>query len=275
MSGRIDGGLRRAQYSLRYVVFSAYYAAVRRNHRHGWYAPKKRVGSASFRSYELVNKHGDDALLRRLLRACEPGDVVYDVGANTGVYSLAVAANEPTARVVAFEPNPDVAAQLRANVARNGFGDRITVREEGVGDRTEIRRFHRSTYDELGSFDARNAGAWEASVRDEVDVHVVALDDIVEGIGAGDKDGDEDGDLPSPDHLKIDVEGYGLEVLRGARETLRSVRPTVYFEPHREGGEDRTDEVASLLRSLGYRIRARPGAWLCVPTADEVAETTD
>ncbi|WP_224332385.1 FkbM family methyltransferase [Haloprofundus halobius] len=268
MSGRIDGAIRRAQYSLRYVVFSAYYAAVRRNHRHEWYAPKKRVGSASFRSYELVNKHGDDVLLHRLLHACEPGDVVYDVGANTGVYSLAVAASEPDTRIVAFEPNPDVAAQLRANVDRNGFGDRITVREEGVGAATGTRRFHRSTYDELGSFDARNAGAWEASVRDEIDVHVVALDDVVAGVGADNTGEGEDGELPPPDHIKIDVEGYGLEALRGARETLRSARPTVYFEPHTEGGEDRTADVASLLRSLGYRIRIRPDAWVCTPKTE-------
>ncbi|WP_224269754.1 FkbM family methyltransferase [Haloprofundus salinisoli] len=255
--------LRHPFYGLRYALFSAYYAVSGFNHRHELYASRKHAGPASFRSYELSDKHVDDVLLGRLLRACEPGDVVYDVGANTGVYSLAVAAVEPTARVVAFEPNPDVAAQLRTNVDRNGFGDRVAVREEGVGEETETRRFHRSTYDELGSFDARNAGAWEASVRDEIDVRVVALDDIASG------------ELPAPDHLKVDVEGYGLEVLRGARETLRSARPTVYFEPHTEGGEDRTDEIASLLRSLGYRIRVRPGAWLCIPTAAEAAETVD
>ncbi|KTG10481.1 SAM-dependent methyltransferase [Haloprofundus marisrubri] len=255
---------------LRYVVFSAYYEAIRRNHRHQWYAPKKRVESASFRSYELINKHGRDVLLRRLLRNCGPDGVVYDVGANTGVYSLAVAAAEPTAQVVAFEPNPLVAAQLRTNVACNGFESRIDVREAGVGAETGTQRFHLSSYDELGSFDARNAGAWEASVRDEVDVEIVAIDDIVDGTSTGSRKPSASDDVVAagtspPDHLKIDVEGYGLEVLRGARETLASARPTVYFEPHTEGGEDRTDDVAALLRSLGYRIRVRPDAWLCVP----------
>ncbi|WP_224447398.1 FkbM family methyltransferase [Haloprofundus salilacus] len=255
--------LRHPFYALRYALFSAYYFVSRFNHRHELYASRKHAGPASFRSYELTDKHVGDVLLGRLLRACEPGDVLYDVGANTGVYSLAVAAAEPAARVVAFEPNPDVAAQLRTNVERNEFGDRIAVREEGVGAATETRRFHRSSYDELGSFDPRNAGAWEASVRDGIDVSVVALDDVVEGVGDDSENGG--GELPPPDHVKIDVEGYGLEVLRGARETFVSARPTVYFEPHVEGGEDRTDEIASLLRSLDYRIRVRPGAWICVP----------
>jgi FkbM family methyltransferase len=231
----------------RAAAFSTYYAAVRVNHRRELYAPRKRVGDASFRSYELVNKHGRDLLLRRLLDACGPDEVVYDVGANTGVYSLAVAASVPGASVVAFEPNPDVREHLSANVRLNGF-ENVDVRGEGVGDRSGARTFYRSTYDELGSFRRENAAGWEARVRDAVEVPVATLDGVVAR-----------GEAPPPDHLKVDVEGFGREVLTGARETLETHRPAVYFEPH--DGED-LDAIGSLLEAAGYAIRTRPEGWI-------------
>lgn len=252
----------------RFLVFSAYYTAIAVNHRHELYAPTKRVGDATFRSYELVNKHGRDVLLRQLLARCGPADVVVDVGANTGVYSLAVAAAEPTARVVAFEANPAVCAQLRTNVRRNGFGERIDVRAVGLGDESGTRSFYRSTYDELGSFAAANASAWEARIRDAVDVPIARLDTLI-----------ADGDVPPPDHLKVDVEGFGYDVLRGAEETLRRYRPIVYFEPHAVDDAERdADAVAGFLRSLGYRVRTREGtesAWVCDPESSEPGESSE
>lgn len=250
----------------RFLVFVTYYRAIAVNHRYELYAPTKRVGDVTFRSYELVNKHGRDVLLHQLLARCGPDDVVVDVGANTGVYSLAVAAAEPTARVVAFEANPAVCAQLRTNARRNGFGKRIDVRAVGLGNDAGTRRFYRSTYDELGSFAAANASAWEAQIRETVDVPIARLDDLVAA-----------GDISAPNHLKVDVEGFGYDVLRGAEETLRRCRPIVYFEPHAVDDEKRdADAVADFLRSLGYRIRTREGrenAWVCEPESSKSTRT--
>lgn len=235
---------------LRRPFYAAYYAASRTNHDRELVATRKRVDDATFRSYEPLLRHGDDVLLRRLRSAVASDDVVYDVGANTGVYSLAVAATHPHARVVTFEPDPSVASHLAANVRANGF-ENVTVREAGVGAETGTRRFYRSTYDELGSFRADRAAAWEADVRDTAEVPVVALDDVV-----------ADGSHPPPDHLKIDVEGGAAAVVDGARDVLESARPRVYFEPH-DGDERRA--VAAALSSLGYEIRTRPDGWVCAP----------
>lgn len=248
----------------RTLIFGTYYAAIAVNHRYELYAPEKRVGEATFESYELVNKHGRDTLLHALLARCNPGDVVVDVGANTGVYSLAVAAAEPTATAVAVEPNPAVCAQLRTNVRLNGYERRIQVLETGLGNETGTRPFYRSTYDELGSFEATNAGAWEARVRDSFDVSIARLDELVDNER-----------IPAPDHVKVDVEGFGYDVLRGAESTLRRHRPVVYFEPHRVADSDRNEHaVADFLTSLGYRIRTRENgenaenAWICEPITD-------
>ncbi|SDM14390.1 methyltransferase, FkbM family [Halogranum gelatinilyticum] len=246
----------------RFLVFSGYYAAVGYNHRYELYAPAKRVGDARFRSYELVNKHGRDGLLRALLANCDSGETVVDVGANTGVYSLAVAAARPTARVVAFEPNPAVCEQLRTNVRLNDFEDRVDVRAEGLGSESGTATFYRSTYDELGSFVADNAAGWEARVRDTVEVDVRRLDDLV-----------ADGEVPPPDHLKIDVEGFGYDVVTGSLQTIRNHRPVVYFEPHAVADPTRdADAVGDRLRSVGYRIHERENGWVCRP---ETATETD
>jgi FkbM family methyltransferase len=242
---------------LRLLVFSTYYVLVGLNHRYELFAPRKWVDGATFRSYELVNKHGGDRLLTRLCRSVEPGDVVIDAGANTGVYALAVAATCPDAWVVAFEPSPTVVEQCRTNVRLNDFEDRIDVRGVGLGHESGEATFYRSNYDELGSFNAGNAGAWEASVEETVSVPVATVDEFV-----------VDGGMSPPDHLKIDVEGFEHEVLLGARETLRRHRPVVYLEVHDVPGVTRAEHeaaLAGLLRACGYRIRRRGSEWHCLP----------
>src|SRR5439155_25681636 len=61
--------------------------------------------------------------------------------------------------------------------------------------------------------------------------------------------------LPPPDLLKIDVEGFELEVLRGASATLRSARPRVFVELHGLEAADRrrnVSDIVSHMRGLGY-----------------------
>ena len=248
---------------LRLIVFSTYYVLVGLNHRYELFAPRKAVDGATFRSYELVNKHGGDRLLAALCRSVESGDVVVDAGANTGVYALAVAATCPGASVVAFEPSPGVVEQCRTNVRANGFADRVDVRAVGLGSEAGEATFYRSTYDELGSFNAGNAGAWEASVAEAVSVPVATVDGLV-----------EDGEMSPPDHLKIDVEGFEREVLLGARETLCRHRPVVYLEVHdvpdaEVARADHEAALATLLRDCGYRIRRRGSEWHCLPQSVE------
>src|SRR5439155_7240762 len=59
-------------------------------------------------------------ILRELLRALKPGDVVWDVGANVGMYAMLIArAVGPAGRVCAFEPSRACFGRLQENIDRN------------------------------------------------------------------------------------------------------------------------------------------------------------
>lgn len=242
--GRISSLVRRFGYR-------SYFGLVALNYRYRLFARHNHTPAGSFRCYELFNRHGDDPMLAAAGEACGPSDVVYDVGANVGVYALALAAGSPDRRVFAFEPSPQTVGHLRANVERNELADRIAVRPQGLGAESGEATFYVSTYPELSGFDCESATRWEATVADTVQVPVTTLDRVVsEG--------------PEPDVVKLDVEGAGPDVLAGGRETLESVSPTLFIEVHEEGLSDQlVAEMKTVLEEVGYHIDEREGYWRC------------
>lgn len=259
----ISGALSDALSATRSLPNAAYYRLAGANYRYRVVATEKRVRKGSFRSYELYHRHGNDWLLAALLDRCRDGDVVIDVGANTGVYALSVAAEYPESRVVALEPNPEIAETLRANVAVSGFEDRIRPLDIGLGTESGSLPFYRSSYHELSSFNRFNAERWGARIVSREVIRVEPLDSLVDA-----------GDVPPPDHIKIDTEGFGLDVLQGARGTLATHRPFVYIEPHarHDGESDDTGTAAAgirdLLVELEYAIIPGEDGWVCVPEGE-------
>src|SRR5580704_13125054 len=79
-----------------------------------------------FGTYFLAEDH-----LRCWTAAAKGSKVVFDVGANAGIYSLAALAIQPDATVHAFEPTPEIAARLRETAKLNGL-DRLYVHEAAV-----------------------------------------------------------------------------------------------------------------------------------------------
>jgi FkbM family methyltransferase len=76
----------------------------------------------------------DPGAVARLRTLVQSGDVIWNVGANVGVYVLQLAQLVgPTGRVVAFEPNPVAADLIEKNVNFNDFGNRVTVVRAAVG----------------------------------------------------------------------------------------------------------------------------------------------
>jgi len=176
---------------------------------------------------------------RRILR---PGELFVDVGAHVGLYSLW--ALDAGASVIAVEPNPDAAGQLRANLARNGYTAEVI--EAAVG--ATPGRMAMAGADLLRQHlvldatpDGTPTGAGTVEVR--------VLDDVI-------------GDRPVRG-LKIDVEGAERLVLEGSARLLGEGRVDVLQLEWNECsldllGEDR-GPLAQMLEDRGF-VLARPDA---------------
>ncbi|MDQ2051832.1 FkbM family methyltransferase [Natronolimnohabitans sp. A-GB9] len=238
----------------RSVGYRTYYRLANANYERELLARRNRTPAGTIRCYEPLNRHGRDAMLAALEEQCGPDDVIYDVGANVGLYALALASGAPERRIVAVEPSPAARKRLRTNVRLNDLEDRIAIEPCGLGTETDERPFYVSTYPECSAFDRESATRWEATVAAVRSVPVRRLDDLV-----------EDG-APVPDVVKLDVEGAAPAVLRGARETLERHRPTVFLEVHDEGlPGDVPGETRAVLEAVSYGIRKREGYWWCRP----------
>lgn len=243
--------LGRAAARLRGLAYDAYHRLARLNYERELLPRRTATPAGPVRTYEPWTRHGGSEMLAALCDRCGPADVVYDVGANVGVYALALATGAPDRHVVAFEPSPPALDRLRANRRLNDPAGRIDVRPHGLGDATGERPFYVSTYPQLSAFDRESARRWEADVAAVVEVPVRRLDDV-----AG----------PPPDVCKVDVEGAAPAVLRGGRETLARHRPALFVEVHDEGlSGDVPGETRAVLDDLDYAVSERDGYWRCEP----------
>lgn len=137
----------------------------------------------------------DMAFMQHMLRS---GDTFVDVGANVGVYSM-LAANRG-AHVLALEPVPASYEQLLDNIYLNRFTDLVTARNTGVG----------AVCGEL-CFSIREGSTNHVLTQDEVVEDAVAVTvDTLDSLTVG----------QHPIMLKIDVEGFETEVVRGASDLL-------------------------------------------------------
>ena len=162
----------------------------------------------------------------RFVSLIRPGDVVFDVGAAHGYYTLLSARLAgPAGKVVAFEPFPENAAFLRAHVGKNRFGN-VVIRQEAVSDRNGTIGFGRGSGTGTGRIDA--SGTLQVPLR--------TLASVASELGL------------RPDHIKIDVEGAEMGVLRGAGSLLDS-HPTLFLSTH---GPDIHRECCEFLSARGY-----------------------
>jgi FkbM family methyltransferase len=179
--------------------------------------------------------------VRWIERSVGPGDVLYDVGANIGSYSL-IAAAQPVddVRVVAVEPGYASYAALCDNVTLNGFQGTVTPLPVVLSDRTGmVELAYRST--EPGAAEHVLGPGAPATYRQPV--LSFRLDDLVSLLG-----------LTAPTLLKVDVDGAERSVLAGAPRALASSGlRSVLIEIRRE----RSDEIVPLLEEAGFAVRER------------------
>jgi FkbM family methyltransferase len=143
-----------------------------------------------------------------------PNDVLLDIGANVGMYSIWAAASRGT-RVYAFEPESQNYAILNKNIFLNRFADRVTAYCVALSDQPG--------FGDLNLTDFR-AGASCHTFGEMVDFKLEPKTPVFsQGCYATTVDAVVSaGQIPVPKHIKIDVDGIEHKVIAGARETLRN-----------------------------------------------------
>ena len=194
--------------------------------------------------------------IRRFLSPyIQPGQIVFDVGANEGEWTRVL--RRLGARVIAVEPQ-----SVCAEIIRSRFGDdpMVKVVESAAGDRPGRGALHPAV---TGSSHASMSDEWRrVSIAHwgmppdgwlaEVEVPVTTLDALIEEFG-------------SPSLCKIDVEGFEAKVLAGLSHAL----PILTFEFHNSMVHE-IDRCVQLLDGLGeYRYRVFIDEWPD-PAGDEV-----
>ena len=164
--------------------------------------------------------------------------VFFDVGANIGYYSL-MAAKHGATRVIAFEPNPELAKRCRLNIELNGFDNRIEVVEAALGEKKGTLRLMLDEVD-LGS------SSIVSNVRGtrEIPVNVVSLNEVITKMG-----------VSRIDVLKIDVEGMEDRILKPFFLTAqKSILPKMVIIEDTNKCVWNWDIIGWMLLG-GYRIR--------------------
>lgn len=164
--------------------------------------------------------------------------VIVDVGAQSGLYSL-YAGFLPECKFFAFEPFEDTYAMLLDNLQLNNIYN-VKAFPYALGAKEEKKLLHVPDHlglNTLGSSPKR-FDTWK-----DVEVQVKRLDDML----LSEK---------SVDYIKCDTEGWELNVLKGAEESIRKWKPELFIEVNGTNLEQcglREEELTDFIKSLGYR----------------------
>ena len=225
-----------------------YHAYLSRRSRRG--GIERRVGGHAIRvryPYSELAAAYEAAVVDALLGAARPGAIVFDVGANFGLYTLLAArAVGPAGRVFAFEPAAATAGVLEDHVTLNGVAERVEVVLEVVDDRTGTVEFWEHGTSLAASLSEASARTGEEFVEGHATKAIrpaVSIDDFCRRRSV------------QPDVVKIDAEGAEARILRGGASLLAARRATILLEVHpwslTQLG-DSHEQVLALLGDAGW-----------------------
>ena len=193
-----------------------------------------------------------------LIALAKPGDVLFDVGAYVGWYSVEFAKRVPGSKVYAFEPISEARAELKKNL--DGIKN-VFIYAFGLSDSPGCVNFHVSEA-EPGTASMAPLEEDRFGTTMTVRKMVITLD-----LQCGSPH-------PAPNFIKIDVEGAELLVLKGARQTLEQHRPIVLCEMLRKWSKRfgyHPNDIIAYMDGLDYECRKINGE-LFTEMTDETVE---
>jgi len=193
----------------------------------------------------LMGENYDAEVASFLKERIKPGSICFDVGANVGVYVLQLAHwARPNGQVIAFEPNPEAYQALKEHIKMNHLDEHVKIEKVAVGDSIKEATLYASGSNGMARLDVSNPIIRESSV--PIKVPVITLDDYCLKHKV------------TPDWLLIDVEGYEIAVLKGAKNLLKKhekIKIIVEMHPNVVRSDYASDdEIAKFFNEWGFRV---------------------
>jgi FkbM family methyltransferase len=205
----------------------------------------------TFQTYgmNLVHEEETTALFKKIV---QPEDVVLDLGANIGYFTiLAAKLVGPTGKVYSFEPEPTNYQYLTKNIEPNGYTNAFAF-QKAVSDKPGKTRLFACSYDSghhtINQYDGINAyRRGRKSEMRSIEIDTVSIDDFLRG------------QTDRVDIIKMDVEGAEALALSGMKDTLRrnhTIKVFLEFFPllMRKMGSSPEVYANSLLSDFGFSV---------------------
>lgn len=174
-------------------------------------------------------------------------NTVLDIGANIGEFTIIFHEHFPKAKIYAFEPLPDCFSRLRK---RTKDVDNIKVFNLGLGSKDGVLKINKSSWHPASSFrkmgELHKKNYPHSSDSIDIDVRINKLDDVL-----------NENDLSNDIFIKIDVQGFEDEVIKGGINTFRKAKVIVIESSFQQlyENEPMFSGIYALLQPLGFEFR--------------------
>jgi FkbM family methyltransferase len=153
-------------------------------------------------------KDWDETTIPVFCEIAKQSEVFFDIGAYTGIYSLLASSVNRAVQIVAFEPNPGIYPYLLRNISVNNLTDRVKAEKLALSDKNGLGHFYVPS-------DVTAARLLNNKITGSFEVKTITGDNYW---------------LGKLDLIKIDVEGYEINVLKGIQNLLTKHHPCMFIE---------------------------------------------
>lgn len=230
----------------KFVPFNIYYksGSIRRVKRRGIWYELDLSDYQEWLVYFYCKSDSSDHLLNYLERS----EIIFDIGANIGQTSFNMISTQKVKKlnptIYSFEPYPKTFNKLKTNIALN---KNKNIKAYNLGLGTEKGTLH------MMQHSPTNSGGFRMTEdpANGISVPVISLDEFV-----------SENHLSKVDFIKIDVEGFEVQVIQGAIKTIETFRPILVFEYSLANIKAQGGDIESTLNKLSemkYQIKTKEG----------------
>ncbi len=192
----------------------------------------------------IFNKNYIENINFHLLKNVQANSLYLDIGANVGTTTIPVALLHPNVIVHSFEPNPTINIKLKQHIKMNAVKN-VTVFDFGMSDKSSKSKFYFSSVKKGNHGTSSLRRNSDISSPAELDIQLRTVDEQY-----------QDSSIPIS-LIKIDVQGFEMEVLEGAQHTIERFKPVIIFEQedqYQVDPEIQKSHLCNFFSCLGYAV---------------------